>query len=212
MARKKASPAIDPYQELGVPLDAGTAEIKSAFRTKAKKAHPDRGGTSEQFERLKKAHLILSNPARRAKFDATGEIDPCEAFNDSAAFEEISGALAHLLMQQMNVLDLKAGMLSLFRQKQDHIQKQAAPLRRAIARAEKAGKRFTRRGKGENMLARMLDWQRGQWIDVVAGLDKQADALKRAEKIVSEYDFEAMPAENSFLIPFNTTSSTIYFS
>jgi curved DNA-binding protein CbpA len=63
------------YTELGVKPGATAAEVKKAFRAKAKRTHPDRGGTAEAFDKVVRANLVLSDAARRAKYDETGEID-----------------------------------------------------------------------------------------------------------------------------------------
>lgn len=42
----------DPWEILGVDQDANEKEILDAYRAKAKKAHPDQGGSSEAFNRL----------------------------------------------------------------------------------------------------------------------------------------------------------------
>ena len=45
-------PLADAMALLGVPSDYARADIAAAFSRKAKKTHPDRGGTDEQFRRL----------------------------------------------------------------------------------------------------------------------------------------------------------------
>jgi DnaJ-class molecular chaperone len=54
------------------PPDAAT--IKRAYKRKAKETHPDKGGTNEQFAKVSRAYLVLSDPVRRQKYDATGDI------------------------------------------------------------------------------------------------------------------------------------------
>jgi len=44
-----------PHEILEVSPDAGDAVVKAAFRQKMKSAHPDQGGDTEQFERVKNA-------------------------------------------------------------------------------------------------------------------------------------------------------------
>lgn len=66
---------MDLYAELGVARDATADEIKRAYRREAAKRHPDRpGGDKESFQRLQIASEILSDSAKRAEYDATGQI------------------------------------------------------------------------------------------------------------------------------------------
>lgn len=65
----------DPYEVLGVAKNASEAEIKKAFRTLAKKLHPDtKGGDKKRFQEVSSAYEILGDKDKRAKFDA-GQID-----------------------------------------------------------------------------------------------------------------------------------------
>lgn len=47
------------YAVLGVDPDASEAEIKEAFRERAKETHADTGGSSEAFKRVKEAKEVL---------------------------------------------------------------------------------------------------------------------------------------------------------
>jgi DnaJ-class molecular chaperone len=68
----------DPYEVLGVTKNASEAEIKKAFRTLAKKHHPDtKSGdksAKQKFQEIGAAYEIVGDKAKRAKFDA-GQID-----------------------------------------------------------------------------------------------------------------------------------------
>ncbi len=70
--------AGDPYKELGVSRASDAAEIKAAFRKLAKELHPDKNrgdtATEERFKRVSAAFDILSDPDKKAQFDA-GQID-----------------------------------------------------------------------------------------------------------------------------------------
>lgn len=56
----------DLYSTLGVPPDATPAEIKAAYKRKAKETHPDAGGDAEKFQQVTLAHRILSDGEKRA--------------------------------------------------------------------------------------------------------------------------------------------------
>ena len=64
---------IDYYQLLGVSSDVRTADIKKAFRHKARKVHPDTAGemtdNGQEFINLKAAYQILSDPVLRRQYD-----------------------------------------------------------------------------------------------------------------------------------------------
>ena len=62
----------DHYQILGVPPNAETAEIATAYRQLSRRGdgrHPDRGGDAERYQALQNAHDILIDPEKRRKYD-----------------------------------------------------------------------------------------------------------------------------------------------
>ncbi len=64
----------DPYKILGVPKGASEADIKKAFRTLAKKHHPDKhagdAAAQKRFQEISGAYDILGDKDKRAQFDA----------------------------------------------------------------------------------------------------------------------------------------------
>ncbi|NKB43047.1 MAG: DnaJ domain-containing protein [Alphaproteobacteria bacterium] len=60
------------YSMLGVSDDADVAAIKSAYRSKAKRMHPDINPSpiaAKQFQRLTEAYEVLSDENKRSKYD-----------------------------------------------------------------------------------------------------------------------------------------------
>lgn len=71
----------DFYEVLGVAKTAGADEIKKAYRTAAMKWHPDRWvdgseaekkTAEEKFKEASEAYSVLSDPAKKAKYDQYG--------------------------------------------------------------------------------------------------------------------------------------------
>lgn len=75
------------YETLGVSKDASQAEIKSAFRKKARELHPDVNKAPEaesMFKELGKAYETLSNEEKRSLYDRYGEEGLAGAGYDSS--------------------------------------------------------------------------------------------------------------------------------
>lgn len=75
-SRTTPSAAADFYQTLGVERNASEADIKSAFRQKARKLHPDVNkaeDAKERFQEVSRAYEVLSDPEMRQRYDQFGE-------------------------------------------------------------------------------------------------------------------------------------------
>ena len=71
----------DYYNTLGVNRNASQAEIKRAYRRKAKQFHPDmnpqeKKQAEKEFKRVTEAYEILSDPEKRAQYDRFGHAAP----------------------------------------------------------------------------------------------------------------------------------------
>ncbi|UCH24590.1 MAG: J domain-containing protein [Trueperaceae bacterium] len=67
----------NPYQTLGVPVDASAEEIKSAYRQLALKYHPDRNrgdkDAEDKFKEISEAYATLRDPESRRAYDTYGQ-------------------------------------------------------------------------------------------------------------------------------------------
>ncbi|CAG9943816.1 unnamed protein product [Clonostachys rosea f. rosea IK726] len=84
-------PVIDPYEVLNIERTASSDDVKKAYRKAALKHHPDKAPEDqkekahEAFQSVAFAYAILSDPARRKRYDQTGSTS--ESIVDSDGFD-----------------------------------------------------------------------------------------------------------------------------
>ncbi len=68
---------IDYYKILGLDKNATEADVKKAYRKQARKLHPDLNPNDltakQKFQQVNEANEVLSDPAKRAKYDTYGK-------------------------------------------------------------------------------------------------------------------------------------------
>lgn len=69
-------PVTDPYKVLGVAKNASEGEIKKAYRSLARKWHPDQNADNakaeEKFKEVQEAYDLVGDPKKRKEFDRGG--------------------------------------------------------------------------------------------------------------------------------------------
>ena len=215
---------MNPYETLGVPADADAAAIRRAYRARAKKCHPDGGGSTEQFGALRRAHDVLTNPERREKYDRTGDIEEETADTGaSLALRLISGALDQALgkidgrggnVEQAK--DMIPAILSELTAERSKAKELIANLGKVLAINERLAGRFSVEGEGPNRLDALVNGRIGMVRGAIESNKRRIAAYDEALKIVSEHRFKADPAPDAkdkypsmmFLFNFNHATTT----
>ena len=179
------------YEDLGVSKDADKATIKKAYRKAAHKHHPDRqGGNAEKFHAVTRAYDILYDDARRAHYDTHGT----DGLQDRRG--HLMQRLAALFMQlveqnDVDHTDIVALMQQALLEGKKTVEKAIADQQKKIAKYERAKKRLTKKGSGDNLFVQMLD---GQISLCKRGMENGKDELTKADEmleIVKDYQYHA---------------------
>ncbi|MFY9554406.1 MAG: DnaJ domain-containing protein [Blastocatellia bacterium] len=109
MAVRKFDSKIDYYRILGVSQDASKEDLDRAFRSEARKRHPDGGGSDEEMKSLNEAHDILTNAETRKAYDEQRRPNRA-AYVSSMAFDPEAASRAGTLNIPVGDPDL-AGLL-----------------------------------------------------------------------------------------------------
>lgn len=181
---------MNPYELLGVAKTASDADIKAAYRRKARAAHSDLGGDDADMAQLNVARDILLDPERRQRYDATGCGDAEEKRDPDAdaarnilltlidnAIESVARDIVSALRDALQVagdtLEEKRGFLA---------------ARRAIVAAQLGKHRY--RGAGDDLIEAKLTAR-------LADIDQDIAAVDSAERVrmlavVMSKDYESL--------------------
>lgn len=197
---------IDPYAELGIKKEASPEEVRRAYRRKARKTHPDAGGTAEEFAKVTKAHSVLINPLRRLNYDRTGKMDEDEPNDEQTKGLQIIAEVLDGILQEVEnpeTIDLVAEIKRNLKAGLTNIHNQLDGFRKQAEKFESLAIRFNRE-TGDNFLQRMLEQKaRVFHSNIVAGEAKKAQ-VEWALKMLQEFTFDF--DHPHFM--FNTSTST----
>lgn len=189
----------DLYETLGVERQAAGADIKRAFRKRAKATHPDAGGTADEFDRVNRAYVVLIDPDRRAEYDQTGNVDEKVDNSHVEALTILQQMMDHVIEQVGDVvsIDVVAEMRNSMDKRIAEIERDMAQRRKKVRRLERFAGKF-RKADGENVLRKMVDAKIG---NIQCGIDsgeKAISGIRKALALLDGYSFDADPEQPRF--------------
>lgn len=194
---KATEPSL--YAVLGVRRNAKQSTIRKAYREKAKAAHPDGGGSSEAFAKLKHAQDVLTDSRRREEYDRTGNAASVPPDNSMA---EAMAVLSTLITSAANkcietgtpptgidLIDVITRTISAEKKAVEGLRTTAA---KTLDVVRKMAGRFSRKQgqDGENAFEPMLSAIAANIEVQVKNFDHRLGTLDRALSISEQYVYE----------------------
>lgn len=179
----------NPYQTLDVPADADPDTIKQAYRRAAQSNHPDKGGDVAQFQVIKHAYELLSDPERRAHYDRTGH----DVGNQSPMDNRVMSAFAATMVEIMVQPDVKhQDMVKLAVASLEHKIKIGTDKKRQIehvvTKLTEMLERFTTNGEA-NPVADIINAQLNAAKSDLTSIDAEMDVYSKAAYMFREYTY-----------------------
>lgn len=178
------------YETLEIAPDASEAQIKQAFRTKAKRAHPDSGGSPDEFHALCLAYGVLSDPLRKRQYDESGSVDPLGNAIAQTAFDAVIGAAMQIGQYGLepSATNLVAEAAALLRSNLSQTKQNRHATLRGLQTVAKLKERF--KTAGETSLRALLE--AGEARHKV-NYDTQVAVIEGAIKVLEAHTFEKDP-------------------
>lgn len=199
----------DLYASLGLDKTASASDIQRAYRKAAKKAHPDTGGTAEQFQALRKAAVVLCDPQLRKRYDETGEIEEKPVDNAQAeALNLVAAAIEQILStcdsKKLNPveIDIVADATRIIGNRIAEIKEALRRPTTQLATAKKLLGRFKRKNGLPNLIEPVMAARVSAFQQQIAALEKQLTCAENARTLIADYAFErAAPSAPSLYSP-----------
>jgi curved DNA-binding protein CbpA len=183
------------YERLGVAPNATPIEIKAAYRRLARIKHPDKGGTTEEFQWLQKAYETLLDPDKRAAYDKFGR-DANYATNLEKAQQELVALFTSMSDKASDGHSFPT-TLNLVNEVRRFIITSILNLKRSIEgllaksnKLKKISKRLTCTG-GNSILHNALREQRKNCLRTVKHVREDHKHLVMMSSLVDEYSYSA---------------------
>lgn len=203
---------MNPYAQLGVGPDATAGEIRAAWRRLARATHPDKNPddpyAGTRFALAREAYDILSDPQRRARYDADGDT--------RRPGEDLAEARGRIVRTFLGMLDSDFPRGSVIRRLREAMRAevreaavQRASLRDAERSIEQAYSAFSYNGAGEDFLSAILDERLARCRAAIAGAKRNEELCNLALELLESYRDEELAGGVFLSFQTSTGSSSI---
>ena len=172
------------FDLLSIALDSSKEKIKKAFREKAKKMHPDKGGNQEDFNQIVKAYEILSDDEKKDNYD--------KGIKEGITLEDEATQVLLKIFEEIISLKIQDDYLSVKESLEDTINRSIKKvdndylsLYKKIKRLEEIKDKVS--SKGINLYQNMIEQHIRGYEVTLKNISRQKDVLQEALKISKDY-------------------------
>jgi curved DNA-binding protein CbpA len=180
----------DLYKILGIDKNSSSIEIKMAYRDLSKKHHPDKGGEASKFAEISEAYSVLNDPARRERYDDTGEISREQSIHEQI----VSFYSTELLPVIINRSTVNIDMIDLLIDQVDNYINRVTDLIKkkkiAIEKLHNAANRFKRSDDKENAFKSMLQATAEKASFEIGKAESEILFLNQVKEDLQQYSYE----------------------
>lgn len=183
------------YDDLGVAPDATEAEIRAAYRQRAKTAHPDTGGSREAFDRISLAHEVLTDATRRARYDADGTTGERRDTSEEEAMTVVAMIVAQAIgkARDPRIEPLMSYIDDIIRETREPGIAELLRLEKRARHWEKLEDRFKAKEEdaiGLDIVANVIQRQREENDRAIAEVKRKIGIVERAAEILQALVYE----------------------
>lgn len=180
---------MNPYEILGVELNASNEDIKQKYRQLASENHPDKGGDTEKFQLISLAYQILTDPIKRKTYDQNGIF-----FADSSIFQEAKEHIHRIFTNQLAVHDPESHDLILSMKvevntSKSHVLHSLEQTKLNIQRFTKIKNKLKMKQKSENILLDLLETRINDSNVDIKGLTRRLQVYEYIVTILDNYHY-----------------------
>ncbi len=184
------------YDKLGVDKRANASEIKEAFRDKAKKLHPDKGGSVDEMAEVNHAYLVLRDPVKREKYDTTGQ-EYEESFDS-----KFNVFVNTIFMKIVDMEDVdKKDLVKIFKEQCILQRKEFVKTKKVLAGKMAKCEKVIKRIGGDDRIGRVVKMNIDMFKTEIAKFDDQIKFMDDCEEVINHhnYMFDAPEDINGFI-------------
>lgn len=188
------------YDDLGVGKNADSTTIKRAYKRRASATHPDKGGSTTAFQLVQRAYDILSDEARRKRYDKTGAEDeaPDPLF---VARNQVIQIFFQLLDQNSEELNIISRARAVILEGKAKVKQQLAEIKTKIKKLDSTKKRL--KAKAPNsFLHTAIDAQKRMLGQNLIAAQEQFELGDRMLELLKdfEYDGQEIPQQGAWIV------------